>query len=100
MIAGIVIGVLNGIVTGLVTLLLWQTSLNIASGSAIKVTSVLTITAEILALPSFWFGGPWLATKILDQILLVDMVSYYLVTLCLVYVVFVSVPLAKWVRSL
>lgn len=90
MLVGIVVGGLNGIITAVILLVLLQTSLD---ARVSNVTAVLAIVAQILALPTFWFGGPWLTTKLLRSVPIEQMINPYLVCLALTFVGFAGGPL-------
>jgi hypothetical protein len=62
---GAAIGVLIGIITGLVALLLLKTAF---AGSERDLSSILAVTSESLAIPAFWFAGPWLTGRVLSDL--------------------------------
>src|SRR5262245_28017402 len=62
---GLALGLLIGIISGTVFLLLLKTAV---SASNQGISSVVTLTAELLAMPTFWFGGPWLTTELLKLV--------------------------------
>jgi len=91
---GITVGVLIGVVTGVILLVLLKTS----HGARVdNVSAVAAIVSEMAAIPTFWFGGPWLTTKILLLVPLEDMINPYVVSLSISFLLFVSVPLFRWI---
>lgn len=91
--AAIGVGILIGIVTGILTILLIRTVVNARQGDdANPVQDVLTIGGELLGLPVFWFGGPWLGQKLMGEIGLTQNAGYYILSLAVVYAVLVLVP--------
>ena len=97
MIAGIGIGILIGIISGTVALLLLKTA---NTASVRNPTSVVAITTEILAIPSFWFGGPWVTSSFLNLVALQEMINPYIVTLASSFSIIMVYPIIKWVLSL
>src|SRR6266853_3829629 len=89
---GVPIGVLIGTITGLVVVLMirtaWRTSLSDIKG-------LLTITGECLAVPTFWFGGPWLSGKLVASSDPSGFLSDYLVALVITFTVIAVFPLVK-----
>lgn len=77
---GIALGVLIGVVTGGVAIALFQAAWNESDRSGL-----LKVTGEILALPIFWFGGPWLTTTMFASVELADIRSAYLISLAIVF---------------
>jgi hypothetical protein len=82
---GIALGVLIGLVSGAVFELLWDAGHNSSDvGGAVKVASAL------LAIPTTWFGGGWLAgSAILKDVDVAKIRSAYVVTLAVVFAAFV-----------
>lgn len=91
MIVGIVLGVLIGILSGAVfTLLLWA-----AVASDNFWSRGLAIVGEILALPIFWFGGPWVTTQLLKDVKWEVSIHPYMTCLGITFVIIVGYPLAR-----
>ena len=78
MLAGISLGVLIGIITGIVALLLLRTASRASIG---QIKAVLAITAELLAIPTFWFGGPWITAEIVRLVSFDEMKEPYIISL-------------------
>src|SRR5215472_5219231 len=95
-IAGLTIGLLIGVVTGTVFLLLLKT----ANEASEKRASILKLTSEILAIPTFWFGGPWLSTKILKNLSMDTLINPYLIALAAVFSLISLYPAARWIIQL
>ena len=78
MIPGLALGVLIGVITGTVFLLILKTA---DRASDKGTSSILTLTTELLAIPTFWFGGPWLTSRMLALVPLPELINPYLVSL-------------------
>jgi len=85
---GVPLGILIGFISGFVSLLLINTAWNT---SIRQVKNLIILTGEILAIPTFWFGGPWLTTNILGLVSLDKILSSYLIALACTFV-----PIAIW----
>ena len=96
MITGTAIGLLIGIVTGTVFLLLLQT----ADRASQQGTSVLKLTTQILSIPTFWFGGPWLTTNLLNLVDKSQFINPYLISLVAVFSLICLYPAARWIIQL
>ena len=94
-IVGIALGILIGVVSGLVVLLLFNTGIR-----APKAIDILPVVLEFLALPTFWFGGPWLTTSLLEIVDLNDILSSYLLSLTFTFVLIIIIPLFRLVIML
>ena len=57
--------------------------------------AIMAIVAELFAIPTFWFGGPWISTSFLNLIPLDEMILPYVVTLAIVFVVIVGYPASR-----
>ena len=94
MLPGLFIGVLIGVISGMVTLLLLRT----ATGASIKeVKAIIAITAEFLAIPTFWFGGPWVTTALLNLVPLTKFLNPYIISLTISYLIIVFYPIFRWI---
>jgi hypothetical protein len=93
---GTAIGLLIGAVTGVVFLLLLKT----ADRASEQGASVLKVTAEILAIPTFWFGGPWLTTTLLKGVPTDQFLSPYVISLVAVFTIVAIYPAARWIIQL
>ena len=93
MVAGISLGMLIGIITGIVALLLLRTASRASIGQS---KAVLAITAELLAIPTFWFGGPWITAEIVRLVSLDQIKEPYIVSLTVTFVAFVLFPIIRW----
>ncbi|WP_207147742.1 hypothetical protein, partial [Listeria monocytogenes] len=49
------------------------------------------------AIPTCWFGGPWLTTSLLKLVALPDMINAYIISLAATFGVFVAFPLFRWI---
>lgn len=96
-ITGIALGILIGIISGMVALVLLKT----ANSASIKnISSIVAITTEILAIPTFWFGGPWIATSLLNFIKLDQIINSYIVSLATTFMIVVVYPVSRWIIQL
>ena len=87
---GAPIGILIGLITGLVVVLMIRTAWRTA-GNDVK--GIAAMGAEFLAIPTFWFGGPWVSGKLPQSTQPPDFLSYYLVALLLTFVPIALFPL-------
>lgn len=97
LVAGVALGLLIGITSGVVALVLLRTATN---ASAKEVSSIVAVTSEILAIPTFWFGGPWVSTKLFGLLSLAGIINPYIVSLALSFAVLVGYPIFRWVARL
>ena len=80
---GIPLGILIGVITGVAAALL----IDMASGQGRKDSgTLLKLLAQLLAIPTFWFGGPWLATTMIKQLDLNSILPTYLTALACTFV--------------
>jgi hypothetical protein len=95
-IVGIVVGLLIGVISGTVFLLLLRS----ANQSTTSTEKLISLTAEILAIPTFWFGGKWIGTDLLKQADLSGFINSYVIALALCFFLFCSYPAFRWIGSL
>ena len=81
---GIPLGLLIGIVSSAAFLFLVRTAWRSPSKDP---KTIVSLVGELLALPTFWFGGPWLTTALLENIQLSSILPYYLVSLTCTFAV-------------
>lgn len=94
---GLALGFLIGIISGTVFLLLLKTAVSAPQKGA---SLIMTLTAELLAMPTFWFGGPWLTTKLLDLVQLQELINPYVGSLAVTFSIFSLYPAARWIIQL
>ena len=97
MVAGIAIGLLIGLITGIVALVLLRST---TGGSVTEAPSIVTSVSQLLAIPSFWFGGPWVTTSLLGLVELGKIINSYIVTLAVVFSVLIAYPVFHWIVQL
>lgn len=97
MVVGLALGFLIGIISGTVFLLLLKTAVSAPHKGA---SSILTLTAELLAMPTFWFGGPWLTTSLLELVHLQDLINPYVGSLAVTFSIISLYPAARWIIQL
>jgi hypothetical protein len=97
LVPGVALGVLIGITSGVVALVLLKT----ANTASVKdVSSIVALTTEILAIPTFWFGGPWVSTKLLGLVSLAGIINPFIVSLAISFTLLVAYPIFRWVAHL
>ena len=97
LVAGVALGILIGVTSGVVALVLLKT----ANTASVKdVSSIVALTSEILAIPTFWFGGPWVSTKLFGLVPLAGMINPYIVSLAIAFTLLVAYPIFRWVTQL
>ena len=94
---GLALGFLIGIISGIVFLLLLKTALSAPDKGP---SSIMTLTAELLAMPTFWFGGPWLTTKLLEPVEMQDLLNPYVGSLAVTFSIISLYPAARWIIQL
>jgi len=55
------------------------------------------IVGEMLAIPTFWFGGPWVATKLLNSLQWQVVLPWYTGLLAVAFLVIASKPIFRFV---
>jgi ABC-type arginine transport system permease subunit len=92
-IVGIALGILIGVISGFVFLLLFRTLHH-----AQKYRDILPAIPELLGIPTFWFGGPWLTTALLKIVELNDIfLRSYILSLMCTFVLIIIMPLFRFV---
>ncbi len=93
---GYPLGILIGVITGYVFMLFFQT---VIASSKVKFSTIMKVSTQLLAMPTFWFGGPWITTKFLQSVNFAESLPGYLVSLTLTFLLLVSWPLSRFVIS-
>ena len=88
---GIPLGVLIGIITAIVFLYLLYTAFK----RRLSFRNTLTVAGQVLALPTFWFGGPWLATQIMASVDIASIVVSYINSLCITFILIIFYPICR-----
>lgn len=89
---GACLGALIGVITGSIFIY----TLRSLSQAAVWSDGVKIVT-EMLSIPTFWFGGPWVATQPLKSLSWPVALPWYLVLLLVLFLVVALVPLARFV---
>jgi hypothetical protein len=90
---GLCLGVLIGIITGYVLILLLRVAMTGKPG----LKSNVSIVGELLAIPTFWFGGPWI-TNLLKLTPISDIIlGSYIVALAVVFSGIATYPLLRMI---
>jgi hypothetical protein len=87
---GSALGFFIGIVSGVVVVLLIRTAI---TGATTLKTTLAEIT-QLLALPTFCFGGPWLTQRMLSSVDLAGLLPAYATSLAVSFVLVAGYPLA------
>ena len=95
-IIGYPLGVLIGVITGYDFMLFFQT---VIASSKVKFSTIMKVSTQLLALPTFWFGGPWITTQFLQSVNFAESLPGYLIALTLTFLLLVSWPLSRFVIS-
>lgn len=82
-----------GVVSGVAFLLLVKAA---RSGDPSARTTT-QFTGNLLAIPTFWFGGPWATTVMLEDVDFDTILSDYTVTLAIAFCVVIAWPVGRWV---
>ncbi len=78
---GIPIGVLIGLLSGVIFIFLVRTAWTSRNDGK----AVAKVTLELVAIPTFWFGGSWAASTFLKDIDVASMLPYYATSLAIVF---------------
>ncbi len=85
-VTGAALGVLMGLVTGLdLQFLLLIASRVFKADKTASAKEVAAVTTQLLAIPTFWFGGPWLTHFLVQNIDPRQAVPYYVIALAIVF---------------
>jgi hypothetical protein len=94
---GIALGLLISLISGAVALVLLKT----ANKASLKdVSSLVALTSEILAIPTFWFSGAWLTGRLLKDIAPDKIMAPYSISLAVSFTLIVGYPIFRWIVSL
>ena len=94
-IAGLAIGILIGVLSGIVFLSMLRLVVK-----ARKLKEVVAIAAQLLSLPTFWFGGPWLGNRLMQSLKWESLLPYYLLGLAVVFLLLISGPLIAYIHRI
>lgn len=86
------LGALIGVITGSIFIFMLKSlSQAVVWGDGVK------IVAEMLSIPTFWFGGPWVATKSLAALSWPLVLPWYIGLLLVLFLLIAMFPLARFV---
>jgi hypothetical protein len=91
---GPALGFFIGLISGFSALLLIRTA---AVGRATLKATMAEIT-QLLAIPTFCFGGPWLTSSLFNNVDLDDMLPTYAISLSLTFALVAGYPLIMLIR--
>ncbi len=86
---GIPLGILIGLVSGGCAIFLIR-----AGWGHPDVKATLQVVTQLLAIPTFWFGGPWLTTSMMASVEPAEIRSSYFLALTAAFVPLAVAPLA------
>ena len=89
---GIFLGLLIGIISGVVMIKLLTMLKNTE-----KQSNNIIVIGELLAIPTFWFGGPWLTTSFLMDVKLNDILETYIISLAFTFLLVCLFPLTRYI---
>ena len=89
-------GLLIGVVSGITFLLLMDTAFT----GRRNVQSVMKIVAQLLAVPFFWFGGPWVTTAVMKSVNLATIFTAYIYSLAVTFLLIIIFPTLNLVINL
>ena len=89
---GICLGALIGVITGAIFIYMLKS----LSKAAVWLDGV-KIVAEMLSIPTFWFGGPWVATKVLLSVQWQHVLPWYIALLAILFLVIATIPMLRFV---
>lgn len=94
---GIALGLLISVISGAVALVLLKT----ADKASLKdASSLVALTSEILAIPTFWFSGAWLTGRLLKHVDPDRILAPYSISLAVSFTLIVGYPILRWIVSL
>ena len=94
MFLGPALGFFIGLISGFSTLLLIRTA---AMGAATLKATLAEIT-QLLAIPTFCFGGPWLTSALFHNVDLDDVLPAYAISLSITFALVAGFPLIMLIR--
>jgi hypothetical protein len=102
-VSGAALGVLIGLVSGFDLLFLLvhvtrRTKSKQTAGTGLGLKDLGTTVTQLLSIPTFWFGGPWLTGSVLHNINLLYAVPYYITTLAIVFGAIACSPLFRLLK--
>jgi hypothetical protein len=91
---GPALGFFIGLISGFSALLLIRTA---AMGAATLKATLAEIT-QLLAIPTFCFGGPWLTSALFNNVDLDDVLPAYAISLSITFALVAGFPLIMLIR--
>jgi len=90
---GIAVGVLIALITGTNFVFMLRTLAKAASWK-----EGFQVAVQIAAIPTFWFGGPWVTTKIIAADIWTKMAPWYVGALAVGFGLIIGVPLVEFIK--
>jgi hypothetical protein len=91
---GYPLGILIGVITGFVFTTFLRTARHDVKA---QFSTGMKISTQLLAMPTFWFGGPWVTTQFLRTVNIDEVLPGYLLALTLMFLLVIGWPLVKYV---
>ncbi len=82
---GIALGVLIGVLSLVPFILLVQTGHRLIKNEEVSMSNLGKVIGQLLAMPTFWFGGPWLSSKMIATLDWQDLTEPYILALALTF---------------
>jgi nitrate reductase gamma subunit len=92
---GVALGLLIGLLSGFVLMLLVRTAMR---QDAKDLKAIVAVITELMSIPAFWFGGPWLTETFLSA-MPPETLSAYVSSLAITFLVVASWPLGRLVHK-
>lgn len=92
---GLPLGFLIGMITGAIFTFMLKSLYNTSTW-----VDGLKVIGEMLAIPTFWFGGPWVAAQALRGIEWQEVLPWYVLTLAVVFVILIAIPTIRFVARM
>lgn len=86
MIIGIALGVLIGVLSFVPFTFLVITGHRIITDEEVSMRKLGEVIGYLLAMPTFWFGGPWVSTKVMATLDWQDLTEPYILALTVTFV--------------
>ena len=86
MAAAVALGILIGLISAVPFVVSLRIGYRLLTAQEVSTASLSRLSASVLSLPTFWFGGPWLSSKVMTVLDWSDLAEPYIVSLASVFV--------------
>jgi hypothetical protein len=93
---GIALGVLMGVLSGAIFVFLLRDMVIFGN----TLVHALKVVGEVISIPGFWFGGPWVTTGVLKDIEWALIIENYLIALSLVFLGISATTLLRFISRI